>query len=91
MKSIIYYFIFIISPFKEQYIILICVYSPDDDDPSTAQFNQHYTKHNILSDDVFDQVDELFEGSDEDKLKAYEILINLNEDVSNLCLSYCCH
>lgn len=41
----------------------------------------------LLSDDVFDQVDELFEGSDEDKLKAYEILVNLNEEVNNFDLT----
>ncbi|VVC25988.1 Tetratricopeptide-like helical domain [Cinara cedri] len=50
-----------------------------DGDSSTDNFSKH-TGPSILSDDIFDQVDELFEGSDEDKLKAYEILVNLNEE-----------
>lgn len=47
---------------------------------SSEHFSDHYTGPSLLSDDIFDQVDELFEGSDEDKLKAYEILVNLNEE-----------
>jgi len=49
---------------------------------SSEHFSDHYTGPSLLSDDIFDQVDELFEGSDEDKLKAYEILVNLNEEVN---------
>lgn len=49
---------------------------------SSEHFNDHYTGPSLLSDDIFDQVDELFEGSDEDKLKAYEILVRLNEEVN---------
>lgn len=62
------------------------VNSPDDDQ-SSAHLDKHYTGPSLLSDDIFDQVDELFEGSDEEKLKAYEILINLNEEVCNI--SFC--
>jgi len=51
---------------------------------SSEHFSDHYTGPSLLSDDIFDQVDELFEGSDEDKLKAYEILIRLNEEVNFL-------
>lgn len=49
---------------------------------SSEHFSEHYTEPTLLSDDIFDQVDELFEGSDEDKLKAYEILLRLNEEVN---------
>jgi len=49
---------------------------------SSEHFSEHYTGPSLLSDDIFDQVDELFEGSDEDKLKAYEILLHLNEEVN---------
>jgi len=49
---------------------------------SSEHFSDHYTGPSLLSDDIFDQVDELFEGSDEDKLKAYEILIRLNDEVN---------
>jgi len=49
---------------------------------SSEHFSDHYTGPSLLSDDIFDQVDQLFEGSDEDKLKAYEILVNLNEEVN---------
>lgn len=45
-------------------------------------FSKKFTGSSLLSDDIFNQVDELFEGSDEDKLKAYELLKNLNEEVS---------
>jgi len=64
----------------------VCICSPDDG-LSTTQFNKLYTGSSLLSDDIFDQVDELFEGSDEDKLKAYEILVNLNEEVNELFFS----
>jgi len=62
-------------------IIIFCFYSPDGS-LSSEHFSDHYTGPSLLSDDIFDQVDELFEGSDEDKLKAYEILVNLNEEVN---------
>lgn len=64
------------------------MYSPHDGS-LTSQFNKLYTGPSLLSDDIFDQVDELFEGSDEDKLKAYEILVNLNEEVSDFFFFQC--
>lgn len=67
------------------YIYHCLIYSQDGD-LSTENFNNHYTGPSLLSDDIFDQVDELFEGSDEDKLKAYEILVNLNEEVNTLLI-----
>lgn len=63
---------------------MICIFSLDDS-PSNTEFNKVYTGSSLLCDDIFDQVDELFEGSDEDKLKAYKILVNLNEEVIHFC------
>jgi len=59
-----------------------------NDDSSPTQFNKFSTGSSLLSDDIFDQVDELFEGSDEDKLNAYKILVNLNEEVSDPFIFY---
>lgn len=56
------------------------LYSPDNS-VTAEHFDSHCLASSLLNDDVFDQVDELFEGSDEEKLKAYEILVNLNEEV----------
>lgn len=53
---------------------------------TSEHFSDHYTGPSLLDDDIFDKVDELFEGSDEDKLKAYEILVNLNEEVNSFVL-----
>lgn len=62
---------------------IIYLYSRDNN-PSIENVDKQYTRPSLLSDDIFDQLDELFEGSDDDKLKAYEILVNLNEEVSFL-------
>jgi len=56
---------------------------------SSEHFSDHYTGPSLLSDDIFNQVDELFEGSDEDKLKAYDILVHLNEEVN--CFIFIIH
>lgn len=67
----------------ENQFTIIFIFSLNDtnENPSTDNFGKKYTGPSLLSDDIFDQVDELFESSDEDKLKAYEILVNLNEEV----------
>ncbi|XP_050533267.1 regulator of microtubule dynamics protein 1-like isoform X1 [Daktulosphaira vitifoliae] len=65
--------------------------SDNEDSPSSQQLNENsienmtaiqsnYNCMSLLSDDIFDKVDELFDGNDEDKLKAYEILVKLNEE-----------
>lgn len=82
MKSKLFYIWYYFRFFKN-ISILNTIHSPTCDTP-TIPFNKNYTGPSLLSDDIFDQVDELFEGSDEDKLKAYEILLNLNEEVSNI-------
>jgi len=77
MKSKQFFLLIFIS---KKIIIVHCFYSLDG--LSSEHFSDHYTGPSLLSDDIFDKVDELFEGSDEDKLKAYEILVNLNDEVN---------
>ncbi|XP_050435657.1 regulator of microtubule dynamics protein 1-like [Adelges cooleyi] len=50
-----------------------------DEKMSETHLSSNYSA-TLLCDDIFNQVDELFEGCDEDKLKAYDILVKLNEE-----------